>query len=524
MMRVRIPILVVSAGLLIAANAAAENLVVNDRITRQLPLEIAGSFWIDNPVGDIEIVGTDKPGVSVTAVKTVIAANRASLKAGREQTVISFEGDRSVRLIRTLLPAVHTGEWNSSVSYTVRVPRTVHVRVAAKIAKNIHIVNIRGNVTVKSFTGVITLDGVNGSSIVDTVNGKVVYRYAQRPTTNAQIQAVNADIDVSLPPDSNVNWIADTLRGDVLTNLPMRAEFQGSVFRGTVNAPGGPVISTQTLVGTVRLLGNGVNPRNVRSLREIAVSEPRPRREKAMLLATPSRRIQLPIAGGAFDFATSVGDVSVGEIRGPARIQTAAGEIELGLVYGDCTVGSGGGPLDLGDIMGTLNAHTGAGDVQVRSARDGGHISTDGGMIRLLYTSGPTTLESGGGDIIVRQAAGPINAETKSGDITITADPNQKSQKIQARTGQGNIILNLHPRFAADIDATVLTSDAQANAIHSDFPGLQIQRERAGSKTRIHATGKLNGGGERIELSAEDGDIHITTVTLAPVTVVPPLP
>ncbi len=522
-MRVRIPILCAAVGLLVAANAAGGNLVVTERIAQELPLEIGGSFWIDNPVGDIEIVGSDKSGASVSAVKTTIAADRASLKEGSEQTAISFEGDRSVRLIRTLLPAVRTSDWSSSVSYIVRVPRTVHVRVAAKYAKNIHIIGISGNVTVRSYTGVITLDAVTGASIVDITNGKVVYHYTQKPMTNAQIQAVNADIEVNIPPDSNLNWIADTLRGDVLTNLPIRAEFQGTAFRGTINAPGGPTVTTQTLVGNVRLLGNGLNPRNLRSLREVAVAELQPLRQR-VLLAAPSRRIQLPIAGGAFEFATSVGDVSVGEIRGWARIQTGAGEIELGLVYGDCNVRSLGGPLDLGDIMGVLTASTAAGDVQVRSAREGGHISTAGGMIRLLYAGGPTTLESGGGDIVVRQAAGPINADTKSGDITITADPNQKTQRIQAHTAQGNIILNVHPRFAADIDATVVTADPQTNAIYSDFKGLQIQRERAGSKTRIHATGKLNGGGERIELYAEDGDIHITTMTINPVTVVPPLP
>jgi hypothetical protein len=38
----------------------------------------------------------------------------------------------------------------------------------------------------------------------------------------------------------------------------------------------------------------------------------------------------------------------------------------------------------------------------------------------------------------------------------------------------------------------------------------------------IHATGKLNGGGERVELFAEESDIHITNVTTSPVTVMSP--
>src|SRR5207253_7599479 len=125
------------------------------------------------------------------------------------------------------------------------------------------------------FSGAIILDGVAGASIINTTNGKVLYVYRQKPSTNAQIQAVNADIDVVVPPDSNFNWIADTLRGDVLTNLPVRAEFVGSAFRGTVNAPGGPILQMQTLLGTIRVMGIGLDAQSVHSLREQAVAEPR---------------------------------------------------------------------------------------------------------------------------------------------------------------------------------------------------------------------------------------------------------
>ncbi len=521
-MRLRIAIDCAAIALLFAASSVARNVTVTDRLTKELPLEIAGSFWIDNPVGSIEIVGADGPGLTVTLVKTITAVDRQALKEGREQTGVSFEGDQNVRLIRTILPPMRGDRWNCTVSYSVRVPRTVHVKVAAKYADHIRVANISGNVTVKSFNGTITLDGVTGASIVDTTNGKVVYQFRQRPMAHAQVQAVNADVEVHVPPDANFNWIADTLRGDVLTNLPVRAEFQGTVFRGTINAPGGPTLTTQTLLGTIRVLGNGMDARSARSLRQMAAAERVATRKLQTLMLQPSRRIQVPIVDGGFDFSASIGDVEVGEIRGPARVQTAAGEVKLGMVYGDCNVISMGGPLDLGDIMGVLVASTQAGDVLVRSAREGGRLSTAGGMIRVLYTGGPTSLQSGGGDIVVRQAAGSINAETRSGDITITADPNQKTQKFEARTGQGNIILNLNPRFGAEIDAMVVTSDPDANAIHSDFTGLQFKKEQVGGKTRIRATGKLNGGGERVDLYAEEGDIHISNVTSSPVTVMSP--
>jgi len=517
-MRTRIPVYCAAITLLIAANGFAGNPTMTERLVKDIPLEVGGTLWIDNPVGSIDIVGGDTPNMVARVTKTTTGADAAALAEAREQTVISFEGDRNVRLIRTILPPTRPTRWTSTVSYTLRVPRTVHVRVASKIADRIRVANINGNVTVKTFNGMIVLDNVTGASIVDTTNGKVIYQYRQKPSSNAQIQAVNADIEVNVPADSNFNWIADTLRGDVTTNLSMRAEFQGSALKGTVNAPGGPMLAMQTLLGSIRLLGNGLDVQNARSLRADAEHVT----ERKTLMMQPARRIQLPIAGGAFDFFTSIGDVEVGEVHGPARVQTGAGEIRLGLVYGDCNVVSLGGPLDLGDIMGTLVASTQAGDVLVRAAREGGRASTAGGIIRVLYSGGPMILQSGGGDIVVRQAAGPINAETRSGDITITADPIQRTQKIQAHTLQGNILLNVGPRFAGDIDAVVMTSDPDSRAIYSDFTGLQIKKDQVGGKTRIHATGKLNGGGERLELFAEEGDIHISKVITNPVTVMSP--
>ena len=506
-------------ALLIPAAALAANVTITERLVKELPMDSADSLWIDNPMGNIDIVGSEAPNLLAAVLKTTTGVDEAALKEGSEQTVVSFEGDRKVRLIRTILPRVRSDRWTSNVTYTIRVPRTVQVKIASRLAGRIRVFNILGNVTVSTFAGAIILDGVSGSSLVETTNGKVVYIYREKPSATAQVQAVNADIDVIVPPDSAFTWIADTLKGDILTNIPARTTFIANAFRVTVNG-GGPTLSLQTLIGTIRVLGTGVDAHAAQSLRA-APSRQETNQQQASLMR-PSQRIQLPISGGPFDFQGSINDVEVGEVRGWARVQTVAGEIKLGVVYGDCLVTTKGGPIDLGEITGTLTASTDAGDIMVRSAREGGKVSTAGGIIRVQFTGGPTTLQSGGGDISVRQAAGPVNAETRSGDINITADSQQRTQKLQAHTQQGNISISLSPRFAADIDATVLTSHPNINVIHSEFPGLTIKREQVGDRTRIHATGKINGGGERVELFAEEGDIHISNTTASPGAMGPP--
>jgi DUF4097 and DUF4098 domain-containing protein YvlB len=525
----RISIVAAALSLLIASAAAAGEVSATDRYAKELPIELVGSLWIDNPFGSIEVVGTESGNIKITATRLVIAVDKEALKEGREQTVVSFEGDQKVRLIRTLLPPQLVGvppRWKSSVSYSIHVPRSVSLKIGSRAADRIRVAGMVGTITVNSFNGTLLFDDNAGVTTVETVNGHVIFDYKSRPTVRAQVTAVNADVDVFVPADSNLNWVADTVKGDIVTTLPVRGSFTGTTYHGTVNSPGGPTLVTRSLIGRVSLYARGSNIKLAKSVRrdaEVFQERSRPRSQvQEDVLLQPSQKIQLPIVNGNWTFAAAVADIVVGEVRGNVRVNTGAGEVELGAVTGSCSVDSMGGPLTLGEIMGPLFARTGAGDILVRAAREGGEISTGGGIIRLLFNGGPTSLRSDGGDIVVRQAAGPISADTRSGDITITVDANHRTQKLDAHTGQGNIVLNLPLRFAAEIDATVLTSDDGTNVIHSDFNGLSIKREQVGGRTRIHATGKVNGGGDRVELFAEEGDIHLNTLVGNPVSVVRP--
>ena len=487
--------------------SAANQVYVDGPINKTYPLDIAGTFWIDNPDGAVEISGIEGAKATISAVTTIVALDRESRDEARENTKISFDCNNPHQcVVKTIVPPMRSPRWSSSVKYTVRVPKTVHVRVLATSADQIHVANIMGNVTVKAFSSAIVFDNVTGASIVESVNGRIVYNYANKPVSHAQINAINASIEVHLPADSNFDWIADTLRGDLWTTLPLRGRWEGRVFRGSVNAPGGPRLVTGTMLGRVAILANGENGSTARSVRDLirTVGDPSPSVPQMM-------RVQIPTVQGPMEISQRLADIQIGEARGALRVFTGAGAIELGTVYGDLNATSVGGPISITEAMANLVAHTGVGRILVRAARVGGTITTDGGIVEVQYTGGPTTLKSLGGDIIVRQAAGPIDADTRSGDITINSDPTQRTQRISAHTARGNVILNLTPRFGADVDATVLTSDNDAEAIFSDFTGLQIRKEQVGGKTKVRAIGKINGGGEKLELYAEEGTIRISS-------------
>jgi len=504
---------IVVAVLLSSTQLFGTSFATSSRVVREFPVDPAGSVWIDNPFGSIDVIGTDSNVISVTADRTLTAPDTVTLKEASDGVALSFEGDTKVRLIRTLLPPMRNVRWAVLVNYVVHVPRGVNVKIGgSKAADHIHVSNVNGSVTINGFSGTVIMEGVVGASVVNMVNGRIIYDCTQKPAARAQVQAVNADIDMWLPANSNFEWVANTINGDMLSTFNVKARsFNGSVFHGIVGS-GGPTINTESMMGHVAVLVRGTNLSDAQSYRVNEPGHP----GGPDVLRQPAKKIQMPFVNGEFVFAASVADVTVGEVRGNARIETGAGEVELGAVFGQCNVTSLGGPLNLGDIMGSLFAHTGAGDIIVRAARLGGQVTTDGGLVRVIYAGGPMTLRSGGGDIIVRQFSAFMDAETSSGDVTLTADPAQKSIKVTARTLQGNIVMNVSPRFAADIDATILTSDPDMNEMHIDFNGISVRREQVGNKTRIRATGKINGGGERVELYAEDGDIHISAQNVTP--------
>jgi DUF4097 and DUF4098 domain-containing protein YvlB len=284
------------------------------------------------------------------------------------------------------------------------------------------------------------------------------------------------------------------------------------MFRGAVNGEHGPEVSTTSLMGNVYVLRRGTRVEDAQSMRAAMVTTANNNGGAEVLpRGVTAKTLQVASFDGDLLFSTPLGNISVGQVRGAAHVETRAGEVHLGSVQSQCDVVSLGGPVTIGEVHGPLTARTTAGDVLINAAHQGAVVSTGGGMIRMLYAAGPTNLHSAGGDIVVRQASGPISAETRSGDVTIVLDPLVRSAAIDAKSSEGSITIYVNAQIAADIDATLLTSDPDTNGIHSDFPGLNIRREQIGKKTRIRATGKVNGGGDRVSLYAEDGDITIRT-------------
>lgn len=534
---------IVAFGLLTGSTALAAVFGRPEPFHQELPFEPGGSLTIENPIGSISITGTDSPGLVVEGARQISAVDAEGIREGQKHTLIEFVGDARSRTIRTHGAGGGPNQgWRSTVSYVIRLPRSANLTIVNHSGDSLRIQNIAGSVYIRHMNGPIELVDVSGSLTIDTVNGRVKVSYLAAPRNDVHITSINGPIEVSVPEKSSLTWVAQTLRGEILSSLPLRGQFlshaPGRTYQAALNRGGNPKLITSAITNKAYLLANGQPAAVARVIapQESQVSKtPRPRMapradlgavlqmvSQQLLVQPPSARsfvLQLPRVEGNMDFSTNLGNVFVGELTGDARVFTSAGEIILGKVLGSCFAHSGGGSLNLGEIDGPLNARTSAGSVLVKAARNGGTISTGAGNIQVLYSGGRLlNLFSGGGDVTIRQAASPVRAEAHSGDISINVDPTAGSHPLEARSIGGNIVLNLTPGFSANIEAVAI-NPIGINAIQSDFAGLDISTEKSGNMIRTRASGRINGGGERIVLHVENGTIVIRSrVTVPPPT------
>ena len=118
-MRTKIPASCAAIALLISANAFAANVTITERLIKSLPLDAADSVWIDNPVGNIEVVGSDTPGLVATVMKTTTGVDQAALKEGSEQTVVEHPFD--LHQNAPYFPLVSAGHWRAGGSIESRI-------------------------------------------------------------------------------------------------------------------------------------------------------------------------------------------------------------------------------------------------------------------------------------------------------------------------------------------------------------------------------------------------------------------
>ena len=180
--------------------------------------------------------------------------------------------------------------------------------------------------------------------------------------------------------------------------------------------------------------------------------------------------------------STSGGDVSIKGVEGSVRCETSGGNLKLSSIVGDIYGETSGGDVIIRGVRGEVQGHTSGGDVRVDSVYGSVKATTSGGEVVLLRIDGKIFGETSGGNI----EAGILGA----------------NRGIHLETSGGNVSVYLPKTITADIEAST-----SGGSVKCDLP-LMVSGKI--SEDELH--GKVNGGGNLIQLSTSGGNIHIRSV------------
>jgi len=218
------------------------------------------------------------------------------------------------------------------------------------------------------------------------------------------------------------------------------------------------------------------------------------------------------VVGKILNARTSGGDIGLSKINAVTDVSTSGGDIVADEVEKDFKLSTSGGNIEIKKVGGKIEAHTSGGDIYVGEVIGFCKVSTSGGDIEVGKAGKDLVATTSGGDIVILGVVGSLNARTSGGNIEARKlyASGVTDNSIKMSSSGGDLMLYLPSKVKAVVSAEIeLTRRHDEDCdIFSDFP-LAIDKIEKGSKLLITGHGLINGGGDDINLSTNDGNIRI---------------
>jgi hypothetical protein len=285
MMRATLCFAAVIAGLIVSVNAAGYRLQNETDIHRTLTFAGSGerSLTIRNITGSIRVTGSRNPTVQLDAHRVVYADTNADLARATDEVTLDIVDQRTALEAIVLEPDSPTcgyeGNWRSGrrdrrryevrYDFTVSVPDNTRLVLCTINGEEVDVTGTRGDFEVSNVNGRIGLHDVRGAGSAITVNGPIEATLLELPRSDATFKTVNGGVSVTWPAQLSADLRMKTFNGGLFTDFdvtpiaapPAVADQRGGRFiyksnnYATVRAGrGGPVITLETLNGSVRVL------------------------------------------------------------------------------------------------------------------------------------------------------------------------------------------------------------------------------------------------------------------------------
>ena len=219
---------------------------------------------------------------------------------------------------------------------------------------------------------------------------------------------------------------------------------------------------------------------------------------------------------GRLEAATSGGNILLRNATEDVEVRTSGGDVEICDVSSNVIAKTSGGTIRVENTTGSVDVRTSGGDIRLNNLKGTITGTTSGGDVEATRLFSSASLKTSGGDIQIRELMSSLDAATSGGDVRVemTLTDFSKPHALKLASSGGDIELTIPEKLPANIFAEIRLdsrwgwgSSSGRYDIESDFP-IKIDR---GDRERdyIRGEGKINGGGDPIDLQTSAGNIRI---------------
>ncbi len=237
----------------------------------------------------------------------------------------------------------------------------------------------------------------------------------------------------------------------------------------------------------------------------------------AVTLRTSGGDIDVIDVAGEVVAKTSGGDVSVRNNKAHVDVKTSGGDIRLENVGAEIEASTSGGDIVVDSSAGSIDVSTSGGDIDLRNINGVARGHTSGGDIQATHVLNGVEVKTSGGDIILKDIQGFIDGATSGGDIEaeMTLKDFTKDHRVDLKSSGGNLTLWIPDKLPATVRAEVKITESSWGKgfrdynIESEFQLTKETNDKGNGGNYILVQGKLNGGGDLINLQTTNGSIYI---------------
>jgi hypothetical protein len=236
-------------GFVLAAVSAAPSFAISKEFDQTYPLQVGGSFELQNVNGTVDVQVWDRNEVEVHAVKT--AKHRES---DLDLVTIDVNAKPNGVSVTTRYPQNEGVE--VMVEYTVHVPQCAHVEHLGTINGTLRVAGVEDVDDLRTVNGNVEVFEGGGAIHAHTTNGNVHLELVHVQDKMGVIaETTNGSVLLAVPADSRADLEARCLNGNFFSEIPLALE-STQVPRETHGklGKGGAAIRLRTVNGGIRVI------------------------------------------------------------------------------------------------------------------------------------------------------------------------------------------------------------------------------------------------------------------------------